>query len=397
LLASGHRVAAAIAFAAGLVSSLSCSFDPDFDAPYVGPPVAQGECGTTETLLPKLLAFVRAQKLVPLERVLETRLAPTPDNPHPDPSLRVLVGDLVRLVRGLGLDRTELVVEFVRKGDFESQVGPLVSTILKFMDGRLDHETHFEAGDATALFLRRCDPDHLLTAVEGMLRLKSPSHGNIPWLVALMQDAAPLISDPQLLPFLDTFQRESERGRPAILSLLVQILVQLGDESFSIDRIETLLESAIYPTRLGDELRPKIEPLVRLLDEATRPEAGVFEPLHQAVQCGLAHPPERDEVLGFLYDLVASEDVELVTVIDAVSSVLEPDLAEAELDLFADVVKVVRTDLTIRDDLRETVAILLSTPNTAESVPVFIDLIDEGVLSELFEALAKLLSGCGRA
>src|SRR5262249_11313884 len=152
----------------------------------------------------------------PLTRVIETRLAPTDENPHPDPSLRILIGDLVRLVRGLGLDRTELVVEFVRKGDFESQVGPLASTILKFMDGRLDHRKHYEAGDAAAVFLRHCDPDHLLLGTEGFLRLKSPSHHNIPWLLALMQDAEPLIADPSLRPFLDTFQEQAERGRPAI-------------------------------------------------------------------------------------------------------------------------------------------------------------------------------------
>ncbi len=78
------------------------------------------------------------------------------------------------------------------------------------------------------------------------------------------------------------------------------------------------------------------------------------------------------------------------------NAVLEPTLAADELDLFADVVKVIRTDLTIRDDLRETIAILLSSPDTKLTVPVLIELIDQGVLSELFEALAKLLSGCGR-
>src|SRR5205823_4180552 len=127
---------------------------------------------------------------------------PTPDDPTPDPSLRVLIGDVVRLVRELGLDRTQLVVEFVHKGDFESQVGPLFSTILKFIDGQLDGKTHFESGDAAAVFLRTCDPDHLLLAIEELLRLKSPSHGNIPWLLALIEDAGPLISDPALRPFL---------------------------------------------------------------------------------------------------------------------------------------------------------------------------------------------------
>jgi hypothetical protein len=393
-LRRGQKIAASLV--AAFLFSAACSFDTNDRAPYVGPPVAQGECGTTETLFPKLLAFVRNDEFAPLRDVLEMRLLPTPDNPTPDVSLRTVIGDLVRLVSELGLDRTQLVVDFVQKQSFESQVSPLLSTVLKFMDGRLDGMSHYEAGDAAAVFLRRCDPDHLLLAVEGVLRLKSPSHNDVPWLFALLQDAEPLISDPKLLPFLDTFQAQAKSGRPAIIAILVQIMVAVANVDFSIDHVETILESAVYGTNLGTSLRPEIDPLVRLLGEATSKDAGILQPLQQAVECGLEHPTERDELLGLVYDLVATSEVGLDTVIKAVNAVLEPTLAADELNLFADVLKVIRTDLTIRDDLRETIAILLSSPDTKLTVPVLIELIDQGVLSELFEALAKLLSGCGR-
>lgn len=376
-----------------LAGLASCAIDDDRAAPYVGPPTGRGECGSTDELIPRFLAFLDSNALGPVRSVIEQQLLPSPDNPAPDPSLPVLLVDVVQLLSDVGLARTELVLDVIKRGQFESQVAPLLTTALQFLDGRLDGQTHYAAGDAAAVFVRQCNPDYLLAAIEDVLRLRSPSHAGLPWLFALIQDVGPLVDDPTLVPFLMSFQNHAATGRAAIIAILAQIMVTTADPNFKIDHIETLLRSAVYPA-VSPTLRGKVEPLVRLLDEATRPEAGILEPLQNSIRCGLAHPPERDELLGLAFDLVVTKAVGLARVIDAVNAVLMPAFAADELDLFADFTHALRTDLAIRDDLRALAALLLSTPQNGMIVPVLIDLVDQGVVTELIDAFAKLLVGC---
>jgi hypothetical protein len=379
-----------------VVLTASCNLDTDTAAPHVAPPTAAGACGTTETLLPKLLAFVREDRFAPLRRIIEMRLLPSAENPTPDPSLRTLLGGIVSLISQLGLDRTALVLDLVAKGEVEEKLAPFLVTLLEFIDGRYDGVDHYEVADAGALFLRRCDPDFLLLAVEELLRFESPSHPGEPWMVALLGEIGELLKDPGLEPFLEGFERESQRGKPAVTSLLVQIMIFLSDQNFAIERVETLLESAVYPVVSAD-LRARIERMVYLLDEATRPQAGILEPLQGAVRCGLMHAEARDQLIGFGYDLIASREVGLDAVLMTTQDVVSIASAKNQLGLLADLVKIIREDLRIRDDLRELIAVLLSRPDVELSIPVLIDLLDSGVLSELLEAFVKLLGGCGRS
>lgn len=372
-----------------------CGFDTDRAAPYASPPVIAGACGTTETFFPRLLGFVREDRFEPLRRVIEARLLPTPGDPTPDPSLRTLLGALVRLVEGLGLARANEVVDLAKKGDVEQKVAPLLTTIMRFMDGEIDGRLHYESADATALFLRRCDPDHLLSAAEGVLRLTSPSHDGSPWVVALLEETIALIEEPGFQSFLDSFEREAERGRPAIISLLGQILISIADDGFTIDRVETLFESAVYPF-VSPDLGAHFEALVGLIGEAASTEAPVLRPLQRAVRCTTEHPAARDDVLGFIYDVLATEEVGLDMLASATNGLISGDSAERELDLVSDALKVIREDLVIRDDLRELMAILLSRPDVELVTPVVVEMLEEGVVTELFDGAAKLLGGCGR-
>lgn len=364
----------------------SCSFDTDRSAPHVQSAIAPGACGTTETLLPKLSVFLEEDRFEPLRQVIVERFD--------DPALRTLLGAIVTMVSRLGLDRTELVIEIAKKGEIEENLAPLLVAALGLVDGRTDGTTRYEVPDAAALFIDRCDPDHLLTGVEGILRLTSPSHGK-PWLTATLEEASPLISDPALVPFLQSFEQNAERGKPAIIAIGVQIMVFLADDNFSIDRVETLLESAVYPL-VSPALKAKIEVLVAMLDEATRPEAGILAPIQGAVRCGLMHPEARDQLLGFVFDLIASEKVGLDTIIESTIAITRETGAKNELDLVADVVAIVRDDPSLSRDIRGLLSTVLSQPDVELTLPVFIELLDREVLGEALEAVAKLLSGCGR-
>lgn len=377
-----------------LLVLFGCNLDTDQEAPYMAPPDEPGTCGTTATLFPRLLSFAEEERLAPLKEVLLDRLAPGPDNPQPDPSLRVVLNALVRLVSQLGLDKTHDIATIAARAELEEELSPLVVLLLEFMDGRIDGRDHYDAAEASAYFVRVCNPDHLLTSIELLLRFQSPSYGK-PWLVAVLEALRPIVVNPTLQVFLEEFEREAEQGRPAIVSLLVQIMSFVADDGFAISRVETLMESAVYPI-VDQELEDQIEVLVLLLDEATQPDAGLFRPLQQAMRCGMQHREERDALLGTAYDLLTSGAIELSEIVDAGSGILQSDALIPELSLLADTVRVVRTDTTIRDDLRELLLVLLSRPDVQKVVPVFIDLLEEKVVAELLDGLVVLLSGCGR-
>ena len=371
-----------------------CNLDTDRAVTRQPPPAAPGRCATTAALFPQLLDFLEEGKFAPLRGVLERRLLPSEDGVQPDLSLKTVFAALVRIVAQLGLDQAAYFADVAARQEFKENLGPLLSTVLKFIDGRLDGVPRYEAGDAAAHFVARCDPDHLLTAIERLLRLYSPTYQK-PWVLAVLEAALPLLEDPQLQPFLESFEQNAETGKPAVVSLLVQIMGFLADENFAISRVQTLLDSAVYPL-VERDLEVKIQALVALLEEATSPEAGVLLPIQRAVRCGNMHPEERDVLLGLVYDVVIAPEVGPELIIDAATGVLVGEALIYELNLIADVVSVMRDDLSVRDDLQDLTVLLLSQPEVQVIVPVIIELIDELVLAELIEAIVTLLDGCGR-
>lgn len=371
----------------------SCNLDTDDPAPYVDPPTTQGACGTTETLIPQFLQFVTDDRFAPLREVLDRRFVPSEYNPNPDPSLRTILDAIVRLITQLGLSDTAYVAHLAASAEVEEELGPLVVHMLGYVDGRLDGTPHYDATDSAAHFIRVCEPDHLLSAIEGLLRFRSPSADKA-WIVAVIEEIGPLLDEPELTPFIEGFEQSGETGRPAIISLLRQIMAFVADDDFAISRVETLLMSAVYPN-VGPSLETRIERLVELLGEATAPEAGILVPLQGAMRCGMQHGEHRDELIGFVYDLTVSEEVGLKGLIDGIGFVAS-DVVAQELDLLADVIAIVRTDLTLRDEIRELLATLISSPDAELVVPVLIDLFEEKIVTELLAAVVQLLDGCGR-
>ncbi len=377
-----------------VLSVLGCGFDTDAEAPYLDPPNEVGTCGSTADLFPKLEAFVADGKYMPLKAVVQTHLQPTPANPVPDPSWRSVVNAILGLLTQIGLEEAGLVATIIADGQVEDQIGPLVSVVLEFMDGRLDGKDHYEVAESAALFVDRCDASYLLASVEGVLRLHSPST-NKPWLVAVLDAASPLLENPTLLPFLESFEQGGAEGRPAIVAVLAQIMGMLADEDFHISRVENLIESVVYPL-IDAELETDLERLMVLLGEATDPNLEVFAPLQQAMRCGIRHPADRDVLLGFTYDLFITPEVGLQGVLEGVG-VLRLDVVVDQLDLLADVTHVLIVDDSVQRELRSLLILFLGRPVVDEVVPVLIDLFEEEILGELLSAVVTLLEGCGRA
>ena len=392
--ARGLRFVAAIGLAAAM--SVGCGLDTDRAAPPVAPAPTEGPCRGTADLIPNLLEFVSDGRLAPVKSVIEQRFLPSPSQPNPEPSLRSVAAAALRLVSALGLEQTAFLVQIAASDDIEEGLGPVVSRFLAFIDGRVDRRDHYDASDASAWFVARCDPDFLLTGIERLLRLESPSSSG-PWLVAVVEAFDDLAADPTIAPFLSSFDGMGGQGRPAVISLLVQIMTLTADPNFDIARIETLLDSAVYPL-VDPPLEARIRKMMVLLSEATDPAAAVLIPLQGSLRCGLQHPDQRDVLLGTIYDLLLARSLgtgpdEPGGLGDILDVLRRPVVAD-QLNLLADAVAVVRDDLDGRDDLRDAAVVLLSTPDVRALVPVSIELIDEGVAAELVAALADLLITC---
>jgi len=372
---------------------IGCSADTDEPAPFTDPPIKAGACGTTESLLPKLFTFVREDRVAPLRTFIQDHLLPSEENPRPDPSLRTLLDALVKVIVNLGLSETAETAKLVASSRSLGNLEPLILTALNFTTGELDGTPHWSAMDAGAHFVRRCNADHLLTAIKSLLLLQSTSEPDRLWLSVVLDGVFELIEDPFFEPFLETFEQNTETGRPAIISIFVQVMGFLAQDDFQISRVETLLESVVYPL-VNEDLRKRLQRLVDLLGEATSEEAGIFLPLQRAVRCGMDHPPERNELIGFAYDLVVSEQVGLQEVLASVEGLVSEDDTEVLLNQLANLIDGIGEDVRARDDLLELVAMLLSTPDSALLFPTLIELIERDVVSEAFDAVAEVLGGC---
>jgi hypothetical protein len=379
-----------------LCFAAACSFDTERPAPYLAPPKQAGLCGTTETLLPKLLELLRSGRFEPLRRVIESHLVPSERNPSPDPSLRSLIGALVDLSTGLGLERTVDTASIAISTRAIRDLRPLIVTGLRFTAGELDGKPHYESTEAIAELVDRCDPNHLLSAMQALLTLRGPGQSDRFFLSFVGEQGSELLRDPELEPFVSSFERESERGRPAIISLLDQILAFLADENFDISRVRTLLESAVYPA-IAEPLRIKIERMVDLLEYATSDRAGILQPVQRAVRCVVAHPEAKHELSGFLYDLITIREVGLRSLLESVRGVIDDRESAKVLSFGADLVKVLQDERDTREQILGLLVLLLRRPEASEVMPLWIEIFEQDVLVELLEAVQTLLSGCGRA
>ncbi len=379
--------------AAGALSLvlLSCSFDTVEPAPFVPGPTVAGACGTTDTLLPKLFTFVREEKIAPLRAVLERF-----STARGELSLRTLLQAVVRLISQLGLDHTAQAVRLESTNAALESLEPLVKTALELVVGRTDGRDRYDATEAIATLVDECPAQDLLTSLDALIRFEvGPPGERRRWISALAKDVSPLIQDPALEPLLETFESNAERGKPAVTALVVQILTFVADPDFRIERVETLLESALYPL-VSDALRLRIQLLVDRLAEITAPSANVLPPLQRALRCMNARPATRAALIGLIYDLITVDEVELADLLRTLDGVVDEDDSAELLDFVADVLVTLRDDRVVQAQILGFVEVILRRPDVEGVAPMLLELLEADVGGEALAAIGRLLEGCGR-
>jgi len=379
---------------AGVGSFTGCSFDSDEPAPPIYTMgTAPAGCGTTETVFPELLKFIKEGRFESLKQFVQRHLVATEENPQPDVSTRTLISVGIKIIKSLGLDKTISLTQLAANSEAIEEQKPLIMAALNFTNGKVDGQTHYEIGDAAAHFIRVCDPDNLLLAVELLTTFESPSQPGRLWLDVMIKETVALIENPTFDPFITSFQNDTESGRPAIISLIAQLMGFVRQPDFEISRVETLLESAVYPLVMND-LRADIEGLVALLAEVAAPEAGILVGLQGALDCGMRHPPQRDVIIGFLYDVIVSEEIGLRAALISVSKLVSIEDSDFLLGIIADLIHSIREDKTTRDELLEFLALALQQPDIGLILPTISELIESGVISEFMNALQTILGEC---
>ncbi|MBI2375894.1 MAG: hypothetical protein HYV07_18015 [Deltaproteobacteria bacterium] len=370
-----------------------CRADRDEPAPFSEAADPAPEC-STESVFPELLLLVRTGELAPLRDLIESRLVPGPGNPRPEPSLRSLIGAGVTIVRALGLEEVLDAAEAAKRAELLEKLRPLVIPIFRYVAGQVDATPHYEGAEAMARFVDRCNPDHLLAAVAAVIELESRQEPGRLWIDVAIDAIAKLLADPTLVLALDAFERGGATGRPAVVSLVGQIMTFLDDDDFELARVRTLYEDAVEPA-VEPALAAQLEGLLDLMEEVTDPNAAVFDALKGAFRCGNQHPEDRDVIVGFLFDLVDARALELEAVLATTTALVSDEEARELFSRLSIVVRAIRVDTKARDELRGLISLLLQRPAIESMTPFGIELLESPVVDELLSSLPVLLEGCG--
>lgn len=369
-----------------------CSLDTEQAAPEAEPPRVVGACGTTETLFRGLFELSREGGLDDLRALLEAHSAEGPDHRQPEASLRQVLGASIRVVTRLGIRATREAAISLGEGPVAETLSSLVLEVLRLAAGRIDGQTRYPATQAAAFFLRRCDAEPLLTLAERGLRL---TRAEVPerWVLAFLRDSAALIADPEFDRFLAEFEASGARGRAAVVGVLNQIVGFLADEDFDVARVRALLEGSVYPL-VQPGLASRIDQLLARVEEALTLDDALQLAAQRVARCALVDEPARREVLGFLYDLSATDALELRRLFEEVSAVAADEAQAAFLDHVAGLAVAIRDEREARRDIFLLAARFLEAPEVEKALPLFIELFERSLVSELFAGVATLLGGC---
>ncbi len=372
----------------------ACRVDDDRPAPFVAAPAAPSACGTTAELLPKLSAFVADGGSAPLAAIVETRFRA--DTPRPgQPTVRTLLDALLALLRALGVERTRAVVGLASTSRALDELTPLVVLLAEVVEGKKDGQPRWSAvADAGTLFVR-CDGDALSTSLERLLRFPAPDAPAERWFSRLLDDLLALVEDPGVAPFVAGFERSGQRGRPAIASLLVQLVGFVVEDDFAVGRVRALLESVVYPA-VGDGVRAKIERLLTRVEQVARPEVGVLAPLQVALRCLMGEVAARDALAGLVVDLLLQPELGVRGLASRVGALVSADERRELADFAADLLASMTREGDARDELFRAIAVVLAEPDVRAVVPVIREGFEAGVVTELIRAFGALLAGCGR-
>lgn len=366
-----------------LLGGLGCDVGFERPAPSSPPARGPGRCEQTASLAPRLLQALDDDDLAPWREVVHSRF----EGPEARPALRELIGAFLDVARRLGLEPARDLASSLLRPELGARLEPGAVALFETLDGRLDGMRRYEVLGAAGSFIRTCEPEPLLGALQVALRLERADGQR--WARDVLVGLRQLLELDEVATLSASFRLDGEVGRPAVVELLTRVMLVLGRDPDPMPALRTLIDSAVRPL-LSAEAEAVVDRLIRLGEEASASSA--WTTLGAAFRCGNRRPEARDQLLGFVVDLAVVPELGAEGWLKSAEAL--ETLSDVELDGWAGVLEVFAESPGPRDTLLEGLAVLLEPDVAPRWAPVLLGLMEDGVLREVTEGLVALLDGC---
>jgi len=292
-------------------------------------------------------------------------------------------------------------------------LSPLIASLLKYIDGRFGSPptAHYDVFSLLSRLLRGCLPGE--GDAEGFRHtdlldlLARTLHW--PRLRELLDLLPALASDPTFKGLIANFRLSNCSspecsGREGFMALMNSIVGSILRFDNPFPQIRDLLNQ--LPG--GNFSAPPFSTLLSLLENllvtyrATAADGDVQTPLRRLLRCaqrvdpppeGTRRPPGHT-LYGFVYDLMALEEVSLSKLVTAIDQLLDADPQGVLLRVATSAVDHLRGNPTTFKNLVDILVVVFTEANARKVVPVLIDMAEQRVFDEFADLLLALFGSC---
>lgn len=376
---------------------LSCGAG-DRPAPYVPSGRAPTECGSVEQIVPNLLAFLRSDGFAPLAQVLEEDIVPSG-------ALRTALSGVLRLAKRAPPPPDILTpfADFIANDEVDPVVA-LAEAALRYITGEprdgAATESHYEVTTLLGNALTQCERAPVLFLGRKLISTHLPlgctplTAGCRLGTVALFEPMQALFSDPALRVLLTSLSIESV-PEESFVTLMRQIFTVLKSPSFNFSDVRSIIQSNVYPLIADQALRVKIDDVLSVLDQMTRPELGVQTALREAVSCLDSKDPNA-EIARMLYGLVVQPEFAVQALVAGLAEAGSIDPEEKLAQWLVQIIDLLLADDAINDALIGLIAKFLVPQNAERLLPMMLALGDAGVTSDVVNIVQRADRGCSQ-
>ncbi len=380
--------------AALALCSLSCGAGSRA-APYVPSGYAETECGSLDSVAPNLLKAVRSGGFDGLAQVIQQELIPSN-------SLRVALGGVLRLARAA--PPPPGLLEPIAKLVDNSNVEPVVTLVLRalqFIAGRSPAtEPHYQVTTVVGRLLGECDPKGVLTFGQVLLETHLPlgctvgTPGCQLGTIALLRPIRDLLADPAMRELLGSLAIESI-PEDSFVALANLIVASLKSPSFQFSEVRAVIQQNVYPLITSAALKTKLDVVLDVLEQLTRPEVGIQDSLRETLSCVTVKDP-NSEVVRMAYSLIVQPEFQFAELLSAAASAGDIDPDERVAQWLAKVIGLLKSDRALNNALLGVGVQLLQEKNAKRVIPGLLDIASSGVFNDLQQTLERAFDACSK-
>ncbi len=352
-------------------------------------------CGSLDDLAPNLLLFVRSPDMAPVADVIQTQLVQTGIMHNALVALLKIVFDAPAPPGML----TPLLT--IISNPNAQPLATLVGNLLGYLAGEAPATTpHYGVTTALGRILSECDQTGPMTLLDKMVTTHLPfgctagTDGCKLAAFRLLDSAGGLLANPNLASVVGKLNLQSvpEASFVALFGELSSILM---DPNFQFARLQTVIQTNLYPLIADPELKTNLDGLLDVLNQMTQPETGLQSALAQTVACAVSKDPDN-ALDDMAYDLITDPSIQLAPLLTALQSAGNADPDEKVAGWLHSVLSLLMQNPQVNDGLINLVAKVMEAQNASRMIPALIQMGNDGVLKDLNNIILKAINGCSQ-